>query len=89
MAEISDATETRGSMFLVWSVQGVRTDQTKSGLPMLPEEAIKEYKLLYKKRFGVDLSDDEARRRAENLVKLYKAVYGGSSLDMEKTDVKK
>jgi len=43
---------------------------------MLPKEAIKEYKILYKKRFGVDLNDVEASFRANNLVNLYKAVLG-------------
>jgi len=42
---------------------------------MLSKESITEYKKLYKKRYGVDLSDDEAVRRANNLVNLYKAVY--------------
>jgi len=43
---------------------------------MLPKEAIEEYKELYKKRFGVALSDAEASFRANNLVNLYKAVLG-------------
>ncbi len=46
---------------------------------MLPKEAIEEYKELYKKRFGVVLSDAEASFRANNLVKLYKAVLGPES----------
>ena len=46
---------------------------------MLPQEAIEEYKKLYEKRFGIKLSDEEAVFRANNLVKLYKAVYGASS----------
>lgn len=41
---------------------------------MLPKEAIEEYKVLYKKRFGVDLSDAEASFRANNLVNLYRVV---------------
>lgn len=41
----------------------------------LPPEAIKEFKVLYKKEFGVDLSDEEATMRANNLVGLYDAVY--------------
>jgi hypothetical protein len=43
---------------------------------MLPKQAIEEYKELYKKRFGVVLSDAEASFRANNLVNLYKAVLG-------------
>ena len=42
---------------------------------MLPREAIKEFIELYKARFGVELSDEEASRRANNLVNLYKFVY--------------
>ncbi|MCX6719904.1 MAG: hypothetical protein NTV36_02245 [Candidatus Staskawiczbacteria bacterium] len=43
---------------------------------MLPKEAIEEFKKLYAKNFGVELSDEEASRRANNLVALYEAVYG-------------
>ncbi len=45
---------------------------------MLPQEAIDEYKKLYEKRFGIKLSDEEAAFRANNLMKLYTAVYGAS-----------
>lgn len=43
---------------------------------MLPKEAIEEFKRLYAKNYGIDLSDEEATRRANNLVALYTAVYG-------------
>lgn len=43
---------------------------------MLPPEAIKEYKEIYKRCFGVVLDDGEASLHANNLIKLYKAVYG-------------
>lgn len=43
---------------------------------MLPKEAIEEFKELYRKHYGVDLSDEEASFRANNLMTLYKAVYG-------------
>ena len=46
---------------------------------MLPKEAIKEYKKIYAKNYGVELSDEEATRRANNLVALYIAVYGNTS----------
>ncbi len=46
---------------------------------MLPKEAIEEYKKLYAKNYGVELSDEEATRRANNLVALYMAVYGNTS----------
>jgi len=42
---------------------------------MLPKEAIDEYKKLYLARFKIELNDDEASRRANNLVNLYKFVY--------------
>lgn len=45
---------------------------------MLPQEAIKEFKRLYKERFKVELSDEEAVLRANNLVNLYEIVQGGS-----------
>ena len=43
---------------------------------MLQKEAIEEFKQIYKKEFGVDLSDEEASYRANNLLNLYKAVLG-------------
>ncbi len=55
---------------------------------MLPKEAIEEYKRLYKKRFGVVLSDTEASFRANNLLKLYKAVLGSESLKITQTNEK-
>ena len=45
---------------------------------MLPQEAIDEFKKLYKARFKVDLTNEEAAFRANNLVNLYEAVYGTS-----------
>lgn len=52
---------------------------------MLPQEAIEEYKKLYEKRFGIKLSDEEAVFRANNLVKLYTAVYGTSQAQVSRT----
>ncbi len=56
---------------------------------MLPLDAITEYKAIYKKLYGVVLSDEEATLRANNLVNLYKAVYEQPSFcvsdDEEKT----
>lgn len=55
---------------------------------MLSKEAIEEYKKIYKNRFGVDLNDDEAAFRANNLVNLYKAVYEQTSFDgVQRRDV--
>jgi len=53
---------------------------------MLPKQAIEEYKELYKKRFGVILSDAEASFRANNLVNLYRAVLGSESSEIKRTD---
>ena len=47
---------------------------------MLPKEAIEQFKKLYSKNYGIQLSDEEATRRANNLVALYEAVYGDNSL---------
>jgi len=55
---------------------------------MLPKEATEEYKRLYKKRFGVVLSDAEASFRANNLVKLYKTVLGSESLKITQRNEK-
>ena len=44
---------------------------------MLPQEAIEKFKGLYEKRYGVQLSDEEASSRANNLFKLYKITYMG------------
>ncbi len=48
---------------------------------MLPKEAIEEFKVLYKKHYGQDISDEEASRRANNLVNLFKAIYGSEDRD--------
>lgn len=45
---------------------------------ILPKEAVEEFKRIYKKKFNVDLSDEEAVRRANNLLNLYRAVYGST-----------
>lgn len=43
---------------------------------MLPPEAIEEFKEIYLRNYGVELSDDEASARAGNLMNLYRVVYG-------------
>src|SRR5213596_2436454 len=42
---------------------------------MLPPKAIQEFKELYRKHFGEDLSDAEAERGAEKFLDLFRAVY--------------
>lgn len=54
---------------------------------MLPRVAIEEFKKIYKKRFGVTLTDTEASFRANNLVNLYKAVLGSKLKAIEKKKV--
>lgn len=55
---------------------------------MLPQKAIEEYKKIYKKLYGKELSNEETGRRANNLVDLYRAVYGNNS-KMTKTNESK
>ena len=50
---------------------------------MLPQNAISEFKKLYFKNYGIQLSDEEASYRANNLVALYSAVYGDNSGRLE------
>ena len=42
---------------------------------MISEEALKEFKVIYKKEFGIDLSDKDALESATKLLTLMKAVY--------------
>jgi hypothetical protein len=48
--------------------------------PRLPEEAVVEFQDLYKKKYGTEISYEEASRRAHNLIKLYGAVYGTEAI---------
>jgi hypothetical protein len=47
---------------------------------MLPNKAVQKFKELYKKRFGKELSDQEASYRANNLFNLYKVTYMPESI---------
>jgi hypothetical protein len=42
---------------------------------MISKEALEEFKKIYKKEFGEDISDKDALDEATNLLNLYKAVY--------------
>ena len=42
---------------------------------MLPKKAILEFMAIYKRSYGVELSFEQARDRAERLIKLYRSVY--------------
>jgi len=41
---------------------------------MLPEQAIKEFKEIYLKEEGIALSDEEATKKATNMLNLFKAL---------------
>ncbi|MFI5260465.1 MAG: hypothetical protein ACHQU0_01550 [Candidatus Paceibacteria bacterium] len=43
---------------------------------MVENDYIAEFKQLYKKRFGIELTDAEASLRANHLINLYRAVLG-------------
>ena len=45
---------------------------------MLPEKAIEQFKKLYVKNYGIELTNEDASRKANNLVELYKAIYGNA-----------
>jgi transcriptional antiterminator len=53
---------------------------------MLPEQAIDEYIEIYRKKFGITLSREEAAFRANHLVDLYKAVLGPESHKVNKVE---
>ena len=53
---------------------------------MLPKEAINEFKKIYQRIYGMKLTDEEALKRANNLVSLYKAVYGNASFGRVEND---
>ena len=43
---------------------------------MLTKRSLQKFKRLYEKYFGEKLTDEEARRKADYLVNIYRAVYG-------------
>lgn len=43
---------------------------------LLPQEAIEEFKKIYFKAFGKELTQAEAQKHATDLFQLYDAVYG-------------
>lgn len=42
---------------------------------MLPKKAIEEYRAIYKKHFGKDISDAEAEEQGMNLLRLFQIIY--------------
>jgi hypothetical protein len=55
---------------------------------ILPREAIEEFKQIYKKEFGEELSDQDATERATKLLDLYKVIYK-SKLQKENDKIQK
>lgn len=53
---------------------------------MLTEKAISEFKTLYSKEYGIQLTNDRALEYGNGLVKLIKAVYGGQLPDLKTID---
>ena len=53
-------------------------------ITMLPKKAIEEFKKIYKKSYGVELSDEVAADKANRLVNLYKAVYSDEKWTLPK-----
>lgn len=43
---------------------------------MITKRSLQKFKLLYKKIFGEELSDEEVARKADYLLNIYRAVYG-------------
>lgn len=54
---------------------------------VLPKKAVEEFKCIYKKSYGIELSDEEASLKANNLVRLYQAVY--SDMPFGRVELKK
>ena len=42
---------------------------------MISDESLNEFKKLYMKRYGIELSKEEALKKANSLLNLYRAVY--------------
>jgi len=53
---------------------------------MLDPEAIAEFRKLYRELYGHDLTEEEAHRRAANLLRLYEAVYGALLVEDEEDE---
>lgn len=42
---------------------------------MLSKKALQDYKAIYKKRYGVELSDQEAQEKGRKLLEFFKLIY--------------
>lgn len=50
---------------------------------MLPREAVLEYRQIYKAKFGVELSYEEAERKADNFIRLIALITDGPTRPAE------
>lgn len=57
-------------------------------MPMLPKEALDEFKMLWKKNFGQDITDAYAHDHATRLLNLYRIVYGTDLIYQSKQESK-
>ena len=53
---------------------------------MLTKRSLEKFKRLYEKEFGEKLTDEEALRKADQFVNIYRAVYG--SVEFPNSDEK-
>lgn len=56
---------------------------------MLSDEAIEEFRKLYKKHYKTEICVEEARRRGQNLVNLFEVVYRPVPKGVKKVDLEK
>ena len=52
---------------------------------MVDKKTTKECKELYQKHYGIDLSNEEAAARAEQIVRFYKGIYDLTTQDTEQS----
>jgi len=56
---------------------------------MITKRSLQKFKILYKKIFGKELSDEEVIRKSDYLLNIYRAVYGSfQDLDKDKKQEK-
>ncbi len=55
---------------------------------MLSDKAVQDYKVIYKRKFGEELTDQEARKQAEGVMGLFKKIIN-HKMSKDATTVKK
>lgn len=53
---------------------------------VISEKALEEFKAIYKKEYGKEISDADARESAENLLNFARVVYDGYERDMRRKE---